>query len=1193
MCAFTSAIAHPSISSSNAQTSCHQTRCFSVLEHIAQRVVWLCGIAFFLVAELDRARSLRLDEEGHQLRKGFEGSIRFASCSQETDMRNIWEEIGNKVDDVDHAIDVLISAGISSPDLRFAAEQGVDIEEAGHADYAMAVVVLGPLQLISLKNAIQVLLFSPELWQEATFAWLGLLASLSCSIMILGGSVDQRAFILKVMNKLCTLTFIPFAAVMGAVGNEEGDDPWMKEVEFGGFKALALKIYGMVALQVLQVLFTSLHNIKIVVLFFSVLSIRGTLKLPGGKSILLFLLSRRWGGHDCRSRRCCPVVSGSSESDRTKRARGVAVWARHSLRHHVMALPDARTITGDAIAMHEFVSPDRWCVTRLDLQSLRLEVLKAVQSGSIFSRSYSQDTTISQESEDDDEFGPSIYTASSHVLVVPNRHRSVYTRLWCCFEAYVASEEDKTIEIATAPSGFAQRRALLQALVPLTMGLVIGAIGRLTHLTLRVETAVAVFSSICAFVSAYSLRWRRVANYFGLLAAGNLEEFQLLPPVIEEICQRLVWLSAIAFFLVAELDRVRSWHLAEEGQQLRKDFKGSIRFASCTRPGDMMNIWDEIGHKVDAVDNAIDVLISAGISSPALRSAAVKGVDITGAGHADGAISFVVLGPLQLISVKNAIQMHLSFAPTPQAFWWQAIFALIGVMASLICTVLIGVRPVDELALFFAVSGIRGTLALPGGKCILQYFLVRRSRERLRASSSLSESDTEHLQQQLILAIQDGRLQSLLSANSDSEDSEESIDDDHFGPSIYAVNEQYIKPEGIFEFLSKVLASWPSGARNAWCCMLANPQHLNIGCMLQSPKSSPFALALQASRDVLVVPNRHRSVYCRLWCGYEAFVASEDRKVIQVAARPAWRDSSAIVLGVFMSWLTHTQGWDLFPEALIAASLAAFVSVYTSGRVRQAANYLGLLATTCLEVRFAPIEMRFRDLPQGVRVAAHHVTWLSAMGFFLVAEVDRVRSMQIASEGQQLRRKYEGSIRLAACSQQTDWRNIWEEIGPKVEEVDRAIHVLISAGVSSPALRRAAALGVPIEDAGHAELAVATLVLGPLLLISSLDTGRLTIIHPGCIPTRKLMPLVFIPLAVLVGIAMQWENCSSQMALQMAFTSSHIMMAVGLSFALIGIEGTLALPGGQCLVRYFLARQTCKIWATENEILESEDEPER
>lgn len=75
--------------------------------------------------------------------------------------------------------------------------------------------------------------------------------------------------------------------------------------------------------------------------------------------------------------------------------------------------------------------------------------------------------------------------------------------------------------------------------------------------------------------------------------------------------------------------------------------------------------------------------------------------------------------------------------------------------------------------------------------------------------------------------------------------------------------------EGIFEFLSKVLASWPQKAFNAWCCMLANPQNLNIGSMLQSPKTSPFALALQASRFVLVVPNRHQSIYTRLWCGYE------------------------------------------------------------------------------------------------------------------------------------------------------------------------------------------------------------------------------------------------------------------------------------------------------------------------------------
>ena len=118
--------------------------------------------------------------------------------------------------------------------------------------------------------------------------------------------------------------------------------------------------------------------------------------------------------------------------------------------------------------------------------------------------------------------------------------------------------------------------------------------------------------------------------------------------------------------------------------------------------------------------------------------------------------------------------------------------------------------------------------------------------------------------------------------------------DDQYGPNIYTVNRQHIMPvteqagkvswalmrhptgldcdlfishawqEGVFEFLSKVLHSWPAGARHVWCCMLANPQHLDIRSLLESPSSSPFALALQASTCVLVVPNRHCSIYTRL-----------------------------------------------------------------------------------------------------------------------------------------------------------------------------------------------------------------------------------------------------------------------------------------------------------------------------------------
>ena len=190
------------------------------------------AISFFVIAELDRVGSDHIEREGHQLRKKclgellrrmfsdlvkkvvrsmfhpsllhpisrYRGSIRFASCSQETlgiydcntsqqlcrfnssrqdwwwqlacrtiwdssqqsagwfvrfrtDRTNIWDEIGDKEHEVDNAIHVLISAGTSSPSLRHAAQRGVDIEEAGHAETAIAVVFLGPLLVLCTLTA--------------------------------------------------------------------------------------------------------------------------------------------------------------------------------------------------------------------------------------------------------------------------------------------------------------------------------------------------------------------------------------------------------------------------------------------------------------------------------------------------------------------------------------------------------------------------------------------------------------------------------------------------------------------------------------------------------------------------------------------------------------------------------------------------------------------------------------------------------------------------------------------------------------------------------------------------------------------------------------------------------------------------------------------------------------------------------
>ena len=144
-----------------------------------------------------------------------------------------------------------------------------------------------------------------------------------------------------------------------------------------------------------------------------------------------------------------------------------------------------------------------------------------------------------------------------------------------------------------------------------------------------------------------------------------------------------------------------------------------------------------------------------------------------------------------------------------------------------------------------------------------------------------------------------------------------SIADITQGPTAYTVNEQLIKPvtaaagnvswalmkypagllcevfvthawaEGIFDFVDKVAHSWPRGAVGAYVCFLSNPQNQDIASLIQNPRESPFANALHRSSSVLAMPNRAVSIYTRVWCVYEAFLASSWDKPIRIATRPS------------------------------------------------------------------------------------------------------------------------------------------------------------------------------------------------------------------------------------------------------------------------------------------------------------------
>merc|ERR1712224_869859 len=80
--------------------------------------------------------------------------------------------------------------------------------------------------------------------------------------------------------------------------------------------------------------------------------------------------------------------------------------------------------------------------------------------------------------------------------------------------------------------------------------------------------------------------------------------------------------------------------------------------------------------------------------------------------------------------------------------------------------------------------------------------------------------------------------------------------------------------EGVFQFGETTLRRWPADCEGAYMCALANPQHLDIQQLIESPQDSPFYKVLASlPKYMLIVANSNTTVHSRLWCCYEAFCA--------------------------------------------------------------------------------------------------------------------------------------------------------------------------------------------------------------------------------------------------------------------------------------------------------------------------------
>lgn len=321
--------------------------------------------------------------------------------------------------------------------------------------------------------------------------------------------------------------------------------------------------------------------------------------------------------------------------------------------------------------------------------------------------------------------------------------------------------------------------------------------------------------------------------------------------------------------------------------------------------------------------------------------------------------------------------------------------------------------------------------------------------------------------------------------------------DPDIGPNIHQVNEHFIKPitrhsggmsyalmlhpsglpcdlfvthcwaEGIFEFCRKCLSAWPKGRKHLWCCFTANPQNANIAELLMgSVMQSPFAKALRHAKHMLVIPNRHCSIYLRLWCVLEAKLAIEHGLEITLPSAVP-RTKLAIAMGqVLACWvpamaysiritmLYYTQQyvhWAVATVVPLLCSLFVRFRPKSTLLVRACAQavFLGLWGGIPYYVLFQSTQDPYRRL-----VVAGLVLGLFTVGGQWTFE--QLKQAVLQNESDQLTFT---SVVKATCSSSFDEVRLRAAISGQEDEIDGMISTLRAVGTYNEAVRDDCAKG--------------------------------------------------------------------------------------------------------------------------------------
>lgn len=174
--------------------------------------------AFFCLQEVDRIEGGINIKEAQQLRAGYQGSIQYAECSESSDAEKILSEIGPDCAVVDFAIQVLLTAGMSTTALRDIARAGVDIHNAAYSEITAAVTILGPFDLLTFSHLIFELCYESGELIVSVLQFLSIFFRIIIMIVLCRSEIDDIYFVLKVLTKavgllLMLLLLVCFIAI--------------------------------------------------------------------------------------------------------------------------------------------------------------------------------------------------------------------------------------------------------------------------------------------------------------------------------------------------------------------------------------------------------------------------------------------------------------------------------------------------------------------------------------------------------------------------------------------------------------------------------------------------------------------------------------------------------------------------------------------------------------------------------------------------------------------------------------------------------------------------------------------------------------------------------------------------------------------------------------------------------------------